>query len=495
MKNSYEAYGYYITTDPQFQNKRYGVTPELAGQLKTLVLESQDKKNNKIIDKLTQLIIQNPTIPILKKYLSVAYNVHGNHDKAVEVNKWLVAGHPDYLFAKLNQANSFIEEGTPEKVPELLGQAMEIKLLYPDRDTFHIGEVTEFIKVAIRYYIAIDDLELAQNRLDLLTEVYPDHPEIEKIQKRLSALVVKKAIERIEEWQKMRIAPEQLKPLHRRDHTKPPQFNHPETAILYQYGFDISHEKLREILSLPRPSVIEDIETILLDAELRYDYFSEIDIVVETHSFVIHALLLLKELKAEESLPKILAFMSNEHEFLDFWLEDHKTETIWQCFYTLALNNPRLLEQHLLKPYVDTFGKVAVSQALCQMVIHHPEKRDEIAAIYSEVLVRFSEASLDENLIDSELLGFIVGHIIDCDLTELLPVIKNLFDKKYVSLDINGDYQSVEDDFSMQSERNYKKDISAIFDFYDDIQSPQQASEVSVLNKNTFDRLESISKI
>jgi len=75
MKNKLKTYGYNITTDPQFQNKRFGITPELQKQFTSLYFESQDKTNNKIIEKLTELIIKYPTVPILKNYLSIAYNV------------------------------------------------------------------------------------------------------------------------------------------------------------------------------------------------------------------------------------------------------------------------------------------------------------------------------------------------------------------------------------------------------------------------------------
>jgi hypothetical protein len=42
----------------------------------------------------------------------------------------------------LNQANAFIYDGEPEKVPGVLGELMEIKDLYPERDVFHIEEIT-----------------------------------------------------------------------------------------------------------------------------------------------------------------------------------------------------------------------------------------------------------------------------------------------------------------------------------------------------------------
>jgi hypothetical protein len=55
--------GYHITTDPQFQNKRYGIPPELEKQLEKLAVESQKKGTSKIIDQLNGLIVKYPSVP------------------------------------------------------------------------------------------------------------------------------------------------------------------------------------------------------------------------------------------------------------------------------------------------------------------------------------------------------------------------------------------------------------------------------------------------
>jgi len=83
MKEQFIVNGYNITTNPKFQNKRYGITPELDKQLGSLAIECQNKNNKKMIGKLTELIIQYPTVPLLKNFLSVAYNSQGNYEKAI----------------------------------------------------------------------------------------------------------------------------------------------------------------------------------------------------------------------------------------------------------------------------------------------------------------------------------------------------------------------------------------------------------------------------
>jgi effector-binding domain-containing protein len=469
MYSQYIVSGYNITTDPGFQNEKAGNTEDLIKQFKKLYFESQNKKNKKIITKLTALILKYPASPQLKNFLSVAHNVQGNYKKATEVNNWILTEHPDYLFAKLNVANDYITDGQAQKVPEVLGEAMEIKELYPGRDLFHLAEVTGFYKVAIRYYAAIKNLELAENRLEVLNEIAPGHPDAVSAETFLLALRLEKGMERWKEDKAARIKVTSIRPVPLSKQKTPPVFNHAEINNLYQYGLRIPAEKLKEIIALPRETVIADLEKILLDAIDRYQYFKDLGYEEETHNFPLHAICLLSELKSENSLPAVLDFLENNEEVLEFWLGDHRTSTLWLPLYLLSQNSLVILKQFLIKPGICTYSKTAGSEALCQMVLYQPEKRNEIITIYKEVLSYFSHADLEDKVIDSDFLGLTIGDIIDCALIELLPVIKELFDKKYVGLEINGPYEEVEQYLKNPKSWDYKKSIDNIFELYEDI--------------------------
>lgn len=469
MEERFKTYGYKITTDPQFQNKRFGITPELNRQLESLAIKCQDPKDKKIIERLNQLVIQYPRVPMLKNYLTVAYNVQGNHRKAFEVNNWLIDEHPDYLFAKLNQANVCIDEGDFDKVPGILGEAMDIKQLYPDREVFHLSEVTGFLKLTIRYFATIENLKMAENRLEILKEIAPEHHDTKQAEYFIMPLRLKKAGMRWEEENEKWIVPKTVKSNLVTNSKDAPEFNHPEIDKLYRYGLRIPHEILKEILDLPRQSLIADLEMVIQDSVKRYDYFTELEYEEETHSFVLHALFLLKELMAVESLPIIFAVLSSDDEYLEFWLGDHRTESVWQCLYQLGYNAPGVFKEFLLKPGIDTFSKTAVSEALSQMVLHHPEKREQVAAIYSEVFTLFSEASLEDNLIDSEFLGLAICNIINCRMKELLSVIQILYEKGYVLPDICGKFKDVEKAICSPSINQYQRNLYTIFELYDHV--------------------------
>ena len=317
--------------------------------------------------------------------------------------------------------------------------------------------------------LAIKNLELAENRLEVLNEIAPGHPDTVSAETFLFPLRLEKGMERWKEEEATRIKVMCIRPVPLSKQKTPPTFNHAEINNLYQYGLKIPAEKLKEIIALPRETVIADLEKILLDAIDRYQYFKDLGYEEETHNFPLHAICLLGELKSENSLPAILNFLENNEEVLEFWLGDHITSTLWLPVYLLSQNSLEILKQFLIKPGICTYSKTAVSEALCQMVLHQPEKRNEIITIYKEVLSYFSHAGLEDNVIDSDFLGLTIGDIIDCALIELLPVIKELFDKKYVGQEINGPYEEVEQYLKNPSSGDYKKNIDNIFELYENI--------------------------
>lgn len=467
MEDRYKGLGFEITTDPSFQNRRYGVTPELEKLLGTLAIECQTRKDQLIIDKLTNLIVKYPKIPMLKNYLSVAYNNQGNIQKAKEINQWILSEHPDYLFARLNWANTCIEEGALDKVPEILGEAMEIKQLYPERKVFHLAEVMAYLGLAVRYFAAMENLELAENRLALMEKIDPYYPDFKNAGSYVRLFRLKKAAERLEKESKARITPNVVISNYDTAQKDAPVFNHPEIENLYRYGLKIPHELLHELLALPRATLIADLEMVVKDSIRRMEYFADLEYSEETHNFLLHALLLLKELNAENSLPVVLSAFSMDEEYMEIMLGDHLTDTVWQCLFQLGINQLESLKAFLLTTGIYTYSKTPVSEALSQIALHHPEKREEIVAIYRDVFNQFAEASEDDNLIDSEFLGLAISDTIDSRLTELLPEIKVLFDNGYVALGISGDYGEVEEEISNPPKFNPRKELLSIFEIYD----------------------------
>ncbi len=253
--------------------------------------------------------------------------------------------------------------------------------------------------------------------------------------------------------------------------SKYPEFINSQIENLYIYGIRIPHEILAEILQLPRHELISDLELVLQDAVVRYDYFREIEWKEEKNHFPLHAIFLLMELNATESLDKIFHFLGGDDDMLEFWIGDHITMTIWQCFYKLGFHNTVRFKEFLTKPYTNTYSKVSVSTALAQVALHNPEKKDEIENLYHEVLHYFAELTDPDIIddIDTEFIALVICDIIDCRFSGLLPVIEKLYEQSYVALGVVGTYESVEKSINSMYRFDERREIFNIFELYQDI--------------------------
>ena len=195
--------GYTITTDPNILNLQNAITPELFRKLDhyhKLALEGKRAS----IPKILNAIEQYPNNPQLKNYLSVLYGQLNETEKMYDTNKWIVAEHPEYLFGKLNLANEFYLNQEYYKMPDILGSEMELKALYPERDTFHLNEVISFLKCTILYFTAIGDLEQAEIRYEIMYELAPDAIDTDLAMQQLFVARMKAGQLRFEEEQKIK---------------------------------------------------------------------------------------------------------------------------------------------------------------------------------------------------------------------------------------------------------------------------------------------------
>ncbi len=460
---------YQITFNPRFNDEKYGITNELVNQLEDLVMEANNPKNKTIIHKLTELILEYPKTPILKNYLSVAYNARGLQAKSIEVNKWILAEHPDYLYAKINLAYYYLFKKDYKKVEEIMGKEMDIKALYPDRDLFHVGEVLCFLKFAIDYFVEIEDMEAADIRLKIMQGLEPEHPITEAAVEIMMAYRLQKNQEKFVRASANSIAVDANRATPETKDKNQPIFNHPIIDELYNNDWEINQSILKDILALPHKTLVEDLEAVLKDAVNRHNYFYEEADEKSYLYFPIHALLLLAEIASEKSLPLVLDTLSYNNEFLDFWFEEFITETLWMVFFKIGKNNLTSLKTFMLTPAINTYTKAAVSTTLLQLFLHQEKTKQELLPFYQDVLQGFHDANLNENLVDEDALAFIIGDIADMDMEELLPIIKKLFEKGYINESIAGTYQEVAKDVVSTYLFQDKQNVLNIFKYYDKI--------------------------
>ena len=123
----------------------------------------------------------------------------------------------------------------------------------------------------------------------------------------------------------------------------------------------------------------------------------------------------------------------------------------------------------MLSPNIYTYARTEVSCCVGQIGLHQPGKRKEVIEWFRNVFSHLSEASLKDEIIDSDFIGLAICDALELRSPELLPEIKRLFDLEYVSKGICGNFNEVEQDMLKPAETYFKRDLLNIFDRYKQI--------------------------
>lgn len=210
---------------------------------------------------------------------------------------------------------------------------------------------------------------------------------------------------------------------------------------LYTTDLDISQEAIDNILSLPRENLIGDLEILLYDAIVRGEELTIESIGENESCFPIHAIFLLTELKAEESLPVILEFLKIDEEQLDYYLGDYLTELIWECLHILGGSQKERLYTFITDEDIYEYSRIQASVAISQRALHFPEEREEIIEWYRKLLVHFHQQATPPH---PSFLGLIVTDVLDIEGYSLYEEVRNLYIDGLVSPGVVGPWSKVE---------------------------------------------------
>lgn len=485
---------YNITNDPNLLDKQNAITAELSRILKRfhkLALGGKKSSVQKIIDAIEKY----PENPQLKNYLFVLYGQIGDTEKAHETNRWITTEHPDYLFGKLNLANEYYYKEEYHKMPEILGDDMELKALYPNRQTFHVNEVTSFFKCAILYYTAIGDIEQAEIRLDIMQELAPDSADTKVAFNHLLLARMEASRKRYEEEERNRISVNTTKQEYKATYDAP-KFENAEIEWLYTNGLYIGNEKLNTLLSLPKVSLISDLELVLQDSIERYAHFHNLvkaqkEWNEDERTFVIHAIYLLGELESTKSMAYIFNVLKQSDQYLNFYIGEFITSGIWEPIYKMANQNLDACKQFMFEPGVYTYARTVFTDMVEQVAHHQPDRRNEVIQWYRDVIHFFLNSKIEDNVIDSDVIGLIICNVLDIEAKELMPEIEMLFDKSIVSIGICGVWKDVKRDFEQPMSFDKTREIQTIFECYKEVTSSWENNNDTSFNKlNKFESLD-----
>ncbi|HYV91728.1 MAG TPA: DUF1186 domain-containing protein [Chitinophagales bacterium] len=434
----HEKSGYLIDDNSSLLSRMHGLTPELRNALEKLYDELIRRKKG-TFKKIKLLAEAYPNIPQVCNLLSVAYGMKGDFERAHQINHDILAKHPDYLFGKINLAREAMNRNEYDKVLQLLGANLELKELYPDRETFHAGEVLAFENLAVEYYCYTGDIEQAKARFEIMWRLDPESAYTEDASECISAVIDEESLDNNVNDQP------QIIPLfpHKASvaENDAPPFYHKEINWLYEDDLDISDDRINQLLQLPRESLIADLELALADSIRRYDFF--VDKSYEDKEigwFPVHAILLLGALKAENSLQRVLDLFRQDEEFVDFWFGDFLTERCWEWIYQIAQNKTDALLDFMLEDDVYDFSKSTIAAVMTQMALHEPSRREEVIQWFEKLFSSYLSGSRFSGKHNRFLVAVMVSALSDIDGIELKQTVHELFKAGLVDKTIVGNY-------------------------------------------------------
>ncbi|TSC54077.1 MAG: hypothetical protein LiPW30_772 [Parcubacteria group bacterium LiPW_30] len=162
---------YNITDEPM----DWGYPAELKHDLAKLIDQIRTKPQE-AIPKLLVLKDKYPDIPSIYNHIAFAYQGIGDKKNAEFWTRENYRIHPNYLFARINLGQLCLSDNQLDEFEKVFDHKLELKLLYPNRETFHISEVVGFYTLMLDFYLCKQQLQQAQAIYKLLKSLVPDHP-------------------------------------------------------------------------------------------------------------------------------------------------------------------------------------------------------------------------------------------------------------------------------------------------------------------------------
>lgn len=234
----------------------------------------------------------------------------------------------------------------------------------------------------------------------------------------------------------------------------------------------LPREVIDRILDLPKDEAAQDISNVVLYTigktyKVNNDYTTD----YEDNSAIMHSLILLARLQSSKGLDAVLEIMRQTGEFADYHLGDTASELIYPALYACGKDNVPAIENYLNQPGLDSYLRSQAPGALAMIVFKHPERRDEIIAVFRRLLNNMVVNLPVQKACDGSFAGFVMCNLIDIDAKELIPEIKATFATDCVNNMIAGKCKDVVKEIELGNGAidKDKYEIPDIYEQYEDL--------------------------
>lgn len=426
----------------------HGYTPE-QDRLTDEFYAAAIKGKRQYLPKIKQAINRYPHIPALKNFLYVLYGKLGMKAEARRVLETIKEHHPQYVTGKITRAMSALDDNKMEEAAEILYH-FDLKELARacGRQELHYSEVLKTWFTAARYHLQLDDPDKAEHYWELMEELEPDSNEGKLIAQALVIKRMQKGVERMKKERESERWVESFPTYLVEQSEEAPELPHPELEALYEYSEeDLPEDVIREILELPRESLRAGLRIILEDCYRRFDYFTEKyedGWDPDEQNFQIHALYFLRQVGGPEDLDALLNLYRQGKEVLNYWFGDYFSELSWYTLYELGQGQLDKLKAFVLEPNLDYQPRLVVSQALAQVAMHQPGRREEVLGWFRDVFQYHLDHPRDKTRIDTAFLGWSASEVINLRAKELWPLIEQMYEQGFIPPHYMGNLEELE---------------------------------------------------
>ena len=460
---------YKITDCSDFMDVPYTIPSEAQIEIEPLYYKCRDRKTaKKTILLVKKCILKYPEIPTFYNYLSVAYMTIKDHKSSYKISVQALKKFPNYPFAAANVCSEYLTEKKINQIPKTLKGNLKIEQFAPSRKVFHVAEVVAFYRPILIYHIVKENLHEAEKIISLIKSIAPDTDYLKDTQMMLLTLRGLKNIQKnkIEIESKPKVVYLSYDKTIQTDN--PPIFNHPEQIQnLHVYNFKLPNNILNDILKLPRVTLVPDLETIVLDAIRRHEFYLSIE-KSQDSDCLIHALFILAELNCEKSLDLFLELLRQGQELLDFWFADITLEDLWEIGSKLGINQLDKLSSFICEPGIWEYSKVCILKSVEQLYFNNKIDKIKTVSWFKSIINYHLNNPHIDNLIDSNVISDIICVLMDLRIVdEFITEIEKLFNNGWVLTQVCGTLNIVMEDGTRSSnEKMYKHEICNIYNRY-----------------------------
>lgn len=428
-------------------------------------IQERDKPNLKKVERFFQRWKQYPEV------WNLYYGALVKSNQNSESEKFLVQfseAFPDYLFVKFNQAKKLIfSDRFEEAISYLGGESPDLQRWFADNDEIWIEHLLLYFSLFIDLEIQRKDFDKASKYIvhvedSFYLEENPTDDVSESIHNAFLRYNQEIMLHRLSKMHDFLYngEPEYVKPIPPANYSHK-SFVHNEIEALFELK-TLEEKEIKTILSLPRKTAIADLNLILY---LTMFEFSEDDYNMNQYFAVSHAVWFLTEFKAIEDDTMARLLLQMDSEFLDFWYGDFWIENSWFYFYSFLKENKTGLIDVFYLPNKNAYIKSSLLEAMQQLALHHPDKRNQVINWLSDLLQFYIDNQHAEDILDTTFTGFIEGTVLDINAEELIPKLKILHESQLIDEFVSGDFIDVEEHFkNPESADQHKLPLKSIYE-------------------------------